>query len=318
MGIEAPLQSVPAEAIGGSPTASRRSNMADGYATLANGGVHHDPTAISKVEFPDGKVDETRKRRRRTRAHPGPGLRRHQHPQRRDHQGHRRRLHQPRLHARSAGKTGTSEEESDAWFVGYTPKFSTAVWVGHPQSREYDRLRRPDRRPDLAATTWKPATAGECPAFETPTSLPELSRLTGGHTAAGGYSLGPRRRRRRRIGEEEGEEGEEEEGAEEETEEEAPVEEAPEEVTHAPAARRRQSARASVQAEVELGGYSLAPRCTGREPGLGAGARGKGTRPFRRRPGQAEAASEMAETRRRRGCGRASGLASSYGGSAAA
>ena len=33
--------------------------MADGYATLANGGVHHDPTAISQVEFPNGKVDET-------------------------------------------------------------------------------------------------------------------------------------------------------------------------------------------------------------------------------------------------------------------
>ena len=35
-----------------------------------------------------------------------------------------------------AGKTGTSEDHSDAWFVGYTPLYSTAVWVGHPQSRE--------------------------------------------------------------------------------------------------------------------------------------------------------------------------------------
>ena len=33
--------------------------MADAYATLANGGIHHDPTAISKVEFPNGKVDES-------------------------------------------------------------------------------------------------------------------------------------------------------------------------------------------------------------------------------------------------------------------
>ena len=32
--------------------------MADAYATLANGGIHHDPTAISRVEFPNGKVDE--------------------------------------------------------------------------------------------------------------------------------------------------------------------------------------------------------------------------------------------------------------------
>jgi penicillin-binding protein 1A len=31
----------------------------------------------------------------------------------------------------AAGKTGTTNEESDAWFVGYTPQLSTAVWMGH-------------------------------------------------------------------------------------------------------------------------------------------------------------------------------------------
>lgn len=31
-----------------------------------------------------------------------------------------------------AGKTGTSQEHRDAWFVGYTPELSTAVWVGYP------------------------------------------------------------------------------------------------------------------------------------------------------------------------------------------
>src|SRR5204862_318630 len=35
----------------------------------------------------------------------------------------------------AAGKPGTTEGESDAWFVGYTPRLSTAVWVGHPESR---------------------------------------------------------------------------------------------------------------------------------------------------------------------------------------
>jgi penicillin-binding protein 1A len=30
-----------------------------------------------------------------------------------------------------AGKTGTTEEYRDAWFVGYTPELVTAVWVGH-------------------------------------------------------------------------------------------------------------------------------------------------------------------------------------------
>ena len=66
-----------------------------------------------------------------------------------------------------AGKTGTSEEESDAWFVGYTPEFSTAVWVGHPQSRETTGFGGPTAGP-IWRDYMEAATAGECPAFETP------------------------------------------------------------------------------------------------------------------------------------------------------
>jgi penicillin-binding protein 1A len=32
----------------------------------------------------------------------------------------------------AAGKTGTTENYGDAWFVGYTPQVVTAVWVGYP------------------------------------------------------------------------------------------------------------------------------------------------------------------------------------------
>jgi penicillin-binding protein 1A len=32
-----------------------------------------------------------------------------------------------------AGKTGTTENEGDAWFVGFTPKLVVAVWVGYPK-----------------------------------------------------------------------------------------------------------------------------------------------------------------------------------------
>jgi penicillin-binding protein 1A len=32
----------------------------------------------------------------------------------------------------AAGKTGTTEDYGDAWFVGYTPQLVTAVWVGYP------------------------------------------------------------------------------------------------------------------------------------------------------------------------------------------
>ncbi|MFT3863605.1 MAG: transglycosylase domain-containing protein [Solirubrobacterales bacterium] len=236
MGIEAELQSLPAEAIGGLAHGVSPLEQADGYATLANGGIHHDPTAISKVEFPDGKVDEIE-----------------------SEEGHRA-LTEGQAYVVTdvlkgvitqgtgagytnlesgcgevAGKTGTSEDESDAWFVGYTPEFSTAVWVGHPRTRETTGFGGP-----TAGPIWKyfmdRATAGKCPAFEEPSSLPELSALTGGHTASSSeYD---------QYGEEEFEENEfeeEEEGgvgakeAEESVEEgeteEAPVEEVQEETT---------------------------------------------------------------------------------------
>src|SRR3712207_7596562 len=42
----------------------------------------------------------------------------------------------------AAGKTGTTDEAKDAWFVGYTPKLSAAVWrseehTSELQSRQY-------------------------------------------------------------------------------------------------------------------------------------------------------------------------------------
>jgi penicillin-binding protein 1A len=37
----------------------------------------------------------------------------------------------------SAGKTGTTEQYGDAWFVGYTPQLVTAVWVGYPKSLRF-------------------------------------------------------------------------------------------------------------------------------------------------------------------------------------
>ena len=35
----------------------------------------------------------------------------------------------------AAGKTGTTEEWSDAWFCGYTPRLETTVWVGYPKGK---------------------------------------------------------------------------------------------------------------------------------------------------------------------------------------
>ena len=34
-----------------------------------------------------------------------------------------------------AGKTGTTENNADAWFIGYVPQLATAVWVGYPEGQ---------------------------------------------------------------------------------------------------------------------------------------------------------------------------------------
>jgi penicillin-binding protein 1A len=35
-----------------------------------------------------------------------------------------------------AGKTGTTTGNADAWFVGYTPKLTAAVWMGRPNDNQ--------------------------------------------------------------------------------------------------------------------------------------------------------------------------------------
>ena len=34
-----------------------------------------------------------------------------------------------------AGKTGTTNDQADAWFLGFSPDIVTGVWVGHDESR---------------------------------------------------------------------------------------------------------------------------------------------------------------------------------------
>ena len=134
MGITSPLDGIPAEGIGGLRIGVSPLEMADAYATLASGGVHRDPVAITKVVFPSGHVD------RPERPHPQRVLSRPVAWQ------VTRLLHDNITEGTGtaaytgcpgqAGKTGTTDEYTDAWFAGYQPNLATVVWVGYPESNE--------------------------------------------------------------------------------------------------------------------------------------------------------------------------------------
>jgi membrane carboxypeptidase/penicillin-binding protein len=97
--------------------------------------------------------------------------------------------------------------------------YSTAVWVGHPTSREYTGYGGPTAGP-VWQNFMSSAQGGECPEFEVPDELPELSAGTGEHTTSSSDRFS------------EDEEGEYEESEEEEGEEgEAEAEEEGEEAT---------------------------------------------------------------------------------------
>ncbi|HKG09049.1 MAG TPA: PBP1A family penicillin-binding protein [Gaiellaceae bacterium] len=108
-------------------------DMASAYATIAAGGMYSRPTAITKVVLPDGKVDETAgwgvPERRRVISD---GVAYEVTKILRDNinEGTGTAANIPRP---AAGKTGTTERHSDAWFCGFTPDLSTTVWVGYPQ-----------------------------------------------------------------------------------------------------------------------------------------------------------------------------------------
>jgi penicillin-binding protein 1A len=134
MGITTRLDGIPAEGIGGLRLGVSPLELSDAYATLASGGIHHNPVAIDKVVFPNGHVD------RPERPDPKRVL-----PEAVAYEV-TRLLHDNITEGTGtaaytgcvgqAGKTGTTDEYTDAWFSGYQPNLATAVWVGYPESNE--------------------------------------------------------------------------------------------------------------------------------------------------------------------------------------
>jgi penicillin-binding protein 1A len=131
MGVKEHLEGNPAQALGGLKIGVTPLEMAVVYATLADGGYRNTPIAITKVVFPDGQVDSNWGQPQRVRVlseavtaeetsilednvHDGTATR-------------------SAINCPTAAKTGTTSELVDAWLDGYTPDFSTVVWMGYPR-----------------------------------------------------------------------------------------------------------------------------------------------------------------------------------------
>jgi penicillin-binding protein 1A len=137
LGITSPLSPVPSLALGTSGVTTVE--MAGAYAAIANDGELLRPTGLAYVKNADGDVlfsgerrarraistDVAREVREALRSVVSRGT------------GYTVRLPGVRD---IAGKTGTTENHRDAWFVGFARGYAIAVWVGYPSGKRMESV----------------------------------------------------------------------------------------------------------------------------------------------------------------------------------
>lgn len=121
-----------AMALGGLTRGVTPLEMASAYGTFANKGVHVKPTAIVKILDRNGNVLEDSSTLEKEETKTRVMSEREAYEMTTmlegviDHgTGRAATIGRP-----AAGKTGTTDDNKDAWFVGYTPDIVTAVWIG--------------------------------------------------------------------------------------------------------------------------------------------------------------------------------------------
>jgi penicillin-binding protein 1A len=189
MGITSPLDGNPSEVIGGLRVGVTPLEMADAYSTIANGGTHIPATIINKVVFPDGSYRNFGDPTHTTVFTDG------------ETYAATSVLKQVITSGTgtaagygcpAAGKTGTANNLENAWFVGYTPRMSTAVWVGYPQGN----IPMADGfGGTLAAPIWhdymQAASGSYCGDFPAPSTPFQGTAFFGPHAVTGGSSTLP-------------------------------------------------------------------------------------------------------------------------------
>lgn len=134
MGIKSKLDPVPSLCLG--TTDLSVLELTSGYATFANMGVFVEPLTIIRIEDASGNVLEEFAPESRTALDPSTAYLMVDMLKSVVDQGTATRLRSKYgLRQEIGGKTGTTQNHSDGWFVGITPNLVTGVWVGHADRR---------------------------------------------------------------------------------------------------------------------------------------------------------------------------------------
>jgi len=130
-GVDRPLLPLPSLALGAQEVTPLEMAVVAG--TLAAGGQHRAPWLVERILGPDGAVLYQAAEATATPAmDPSAAWLTTAALRRTVLEGTARRAD---LRRPLAGKTGTSSDSADAWFLGYTPDLAAAVWVGFPEGR---------------------------------------------------------------------------------------------------------------------------------------------------------------------------------------
>jgi penicillin-binding protein 1A len=195
MGITTKLDGLPSEGLGGLRIGVSPLEMANAYATLASGGMRNTPKAILKVEFPDGNTENLGRPKRKRVFSDGIA---HEVTKILEQNVQRGTGKKAQIGCPAAGKTGTTDDFNDAWFVGYTPKLASAVWVGYPNAL---REMRGVHGVDVAGGTFPAeiwgsfmnvAKGGSCASFRAPTERVKFSPFYGKYARQGKSRSGGR------------------------------------------------------------------------------------------------------------------------------
>ena len=139
MGIQADMPSVAGLTLGIASVTPLE--MADAYATVANGGVHYDAECIVKIEDREGNVIVDNSDPEGERVFSKEVARAGIDCMELVIDNGTGKAAKPSNGQEAGGKTGTTDDKKDSWFCGITPQYSVAIWLG--DRSDYSKAQSP-------------------------------------------------------------------------------------------------------------------------------------------------------------------------------